>query len=111
MVQYVLSLLLLIGGILAFFWLPRIPGFPWRHAAALVLILNGIIFFFLAHGLRKFKPWARAGSAVVSCIGLLAFPFGTLIYGPFLYVLVKSKHLFAPPVAQSLPTEIDRLAA
>ncbi|MCB9654223.1 MAG: hypothetical protein H6729_08870 [Deltaproteobacteria bacterium] len=49
-------------------------------------------------GLRKLRRWARIPSVVLSALGLLAFPVGTLIGGIFLYVLLNKKaaRIFAP---------------
>jgi hypothetical protein len=88
-----------------------------RHAAVLAIVAISTFLFVLARSLRNFKSWARIAAIGISCIGVLGFPFGTFLYGPFLYVLIKSKHLFAPaPVSQAQlsnapPPDIDRLAA
>ena len=89
----------------------------WRHVMATFLVAASGFFFLLARSLRKFRSWSRVAAIVVSCIGILGFPFGAFLCGPFLYVLLKSKHLFDPlrtvqPLpANAAPSEIDRLAA
>lgn len=45
----------------------------------------------VAVGLRRLSQWARWGAVILSCIGLLFFPFGTLIAGYILYLLLSSK--------------------
>ncbi|OYW72408.1 MAG: hypothetical protein B7Z37_24940 [Verrucomicrobia bacterium 12-59-8] len=56
-------------------------------------LLVGGFFFALgagqgvvAYGLRRLQGWARIPTIILSCIGLLGFPVGTLIN---LYILVK----------------------
>jgi hypothetical protein len=47
--------------------------------------------FWLGHGLRKLKRWARIPTAILSGIGLLAVPIGTLINGYILYLIFSAK--------------------
>jgi hypothetical protein len=42
-------------------------------------------------GLRKLKPWARIPSGILSGLGLIGFPIGTLINGYILYLLFSKK--------------------
>ncbi len=42
-------------------------------------------------GLRQLKPWARIVAGILSGIGLLGFPLGTLINGYILYLLFSKK--------------------
>jgi len=58
----------------------------------------GVIFFAFSAGLivaavgiRSLKPWARIVSGVLSGIGLLGFPLGTLINAYILYLLFSKK--------------------
>ena len=51
----------------------------------------GILDFFIAHAIRKLRPWARTALVVLSFIGLLGFPLGTLINGYILYLLLSQK--------------------
>ena len=44
-----------------------------------------------AIGLRKLKSWARIPTGILSGIGLLGFPFGTLINGYILYLIFCRK--------------------
>jgi hypothetical protein len=84
-----------------------------RLVAGLLMLVSAVFSAALGYGLRTFRPWARTGAIVMSFAGLLAVPLGTILCGPFLYVLVKSKHLFtAQPAALIVPPEkIDRIAA
>jgi len=56
-------------------------------------LVGGIFFLvvgigqgFIAYGLRRLRAWARIPTIIISCIGLLGFPLGTLINA---YILVK----------------------
>jgi len=49
------------------------------------------IFFGTGLGLRRLKPWSRICSVIISAIGLLAFPIGTLIAPYLLYLLLSGK--------------------
>ena len=57
-----------------------------------VLYLSfGAGFLLMGMGLRKLNGAARIAAIVMSCLGLLGFPFGTLIHGYFLYLLLNEK--------------------
>jgi len=62
-----------------------------------LLVLGVIVTCFavlqimVAIAIRKLKPWSRIAATVISCIGLLGFPIGTLISAYFLYLLQSSK--------------------
>jgi Trk-type K+ transport system membrane component len=51
----------------------------------------GLLQGFVAVGLRRLQNWARIVAAVLSVIGLLGFPIGTLISAYFLYLLLSEK--------------------
>ena len=44
-----------------------------------------------AIGLRRLRPWARIVAIVLSAIGLLVVPFGTIFCAYFLYLLLSQK--------------------
>jgi hypothetical protein len=110
---YGLALFLSVGGLSVLAVLFSRQGFSLRHAAVFLLIVFALFLAAVARSLRKFRPWARTASIVISFIGLLVVPLGTFLCGPFLYVLVKGKHLFmpGPPIQSTPPADIDRLAA
>ena len=66
-----------------------------QEAAAIVLAvvygLFAMAFFALGHGLRRLKAGARIPAIILSFVGLLAFPLGTLINGYILYLLMSAK--------------------
>jgi hypothetical protein len=72
---------------------------------ALASGLLAVVFFGIAAilvwvgiGLRRLRPWARIPSGILSGLGLLGFPLGTLINGYILYLLfsAKGKMVFSP---------------
>ena len=58
--------------------------------AALLLIL-GAGQIWVATGLRRLKKWARIPTGILSGLGLLGFPLGTLINGYILYLIFSQK--------------------
>ena len=57
----------------------------------LVFLVFGAAQVWLGVGLRKLRPWARIPTAILSGIGLLGFPAGTLINAYILYLVVSKK--------------------
>ena len=57
-----------------------------------------IIQWVTARGIRTLRPRGRIMGVILSAIGLLAFPIGTLINGYILYLLLakKGKTVFSP---------------
>jgi hypothetical protein len=66
--------------------------------AASLLVL-GIGMVFAGWGVRALRAWARILGCVLSAIGLLGFPIGTLINGYILYLFLakKGRTIFSPP--------------
>ena len=64
---------------------------------SIYLSLSALLFC-TARGLRSLRPWARISSGIISAIGLIGFPFGTIINVFILYLLIsrKSKVVFSP---------------
>lgn len=58
--------------------------------AALFLVL-GAGQIWVATGLRRLKKWARIPTGILSGLGLLGFPLGTLINGYILYLIFSQK--------------------
>ena len=102
--------MLLMGGIVpyAFFFLqPDLrPDLGPGLVVGIFVIAFAVFYFVLARRLRQFRPWARTVTVVISCIGLLGVPLGTIVNGAFLYVLIKGKHLF-PPDLRTPPIQTD----
>jgi hypothetical protein len=63
----------------------------------LVLVL-GVGQFFAGYGVRALRGWGRIVGIILSAIGLLGFPIGTLINGYILYLFLskKGRTIFAP---------------
>ncbi len=62
----------------------------------------GIFQLCVGFGLRKLRPWARIPMIIVACLGLLAFPVGTLINGFILAISLgkKGRFVFTPEYQQ-----------
>ncbi|TVQ04446.1 MAG: hypothetical protein EA381_00375 [Planctomycetaceae bacterium] len=73
-------------------------GIAFGLGIGVAYFVMGIFQSWVGIGLRKLNPPARIGGIVLSCIGLLAIPIGTLISGYFLYLLASSKgqYVFSP---------------
>lgn len=62
-----------------------------QKATGFALMLLGGFQLFCGIGIRKLRPWARIVAGVLSGIGLLGFPLGTIINGYILYLLFSKK--------------------
>lgn len=60
----------------------------------LVYLPLGILQFWVGKGLRTLNPKVRTAAIVLSAIGLLGFPIGTIISAYFLYLLASQKGVF-----------------
>ena len=56
-----------------------------------VFLCLGLLQIWVGIGLRRLKSWARIPTAILSGIGLLGFPFGTIINGYILYLVLCQK--------------------
>lgn len=56
-----------------------------------VYLVIGILSIIAGFGIRRLRPWARVVSVILSAIGLLEVPIGTVINGYILYLLVSKK--------------------
>lgn len=67
------------------------------YVVGFVYMALGAVQFVIGRDLRNFGKSARIGGIVLSCIGLLAIPVGTLISGYFLYLLAgrKGQYIFS----------------
>ncbi len=70
-----------------------------EKAAAGLLLALGIAQFIVGAAVRKLKLWSRIGVGILSGIGLLGFPIGTLISGYILFLVFgkKGKMVFSAP--------------
>ena len=64
-----------------------------------IFLALGIVQFIVGAAIRKFKPWSKIAIGILSGIGLLGFPIGTLING---YILIltfgkKGRMVFSQP--------------
>ena len=58
---------------------------------ALFSLFLGGLYLAVGLGLRKLRPWTRIAAGIISGIGLLAIPLGTLINAYILYLLFSKK--------------------
>ena len=67
-------------------------------AIAVGLLAVGVGQFFAGYGVRALRPWGRIIGCILSAIGLIGFPIGTLINGYILYLFLskKGRTIFAP---------------
>jgi hypothetical protein len=75
------------------------PMAPIIYAAmdAFVIALT-VGQFFVANGLRRLQGWARIACGIISGLGLLGFPLGTIVNGYILYLVfsTKGRTVFSP---------------
>ena len=60
--------------------------------AVLVALAAGL--FMLGRGLRALRPWVRIPAVLLSILGLLGFPIGTLINGYIIWLILSKKGRF-----------------
>jgi len=58
---------------------------------AVVFLGLAALLIWVGWGIRKLKSWARIASGVLAGLGLLGFPFGTIINAYILYLLFSKK--------------------
>lgn len=97
---YYLGAFLVLCASLSFFSMPvnGRDGATGMVLMALVIVLIGLAQGVVAYGLRRLRSWARWPAVVLSCIGLLGFPIGTLINALILSNLLgeKPNMVFSP---------------
>ena len=84
---------LILGGVLSL-----AGGAATSLVVGLLFLCIGGVQFWVGLGLRKLRSWARIPTAILSGIGLLGFPLGTLINGYILYLVLsaKGRMIFSP---------------
>lgn len=92
----IIGLLLTVGYVFAAASASTRGGDAAGSAAILIVlaaISGGMAVFqiVVARGLWQLLPWARIAATVLSCIGLLGVPLGTIISAYFLYLLQSEK--------------------
>ena len=68
-------------------------GVPTNIVGSLFMILFAILQFWVGRSIHKLKSWSRIPTGILSGIGLLAFPVGTLINAYILYLIFGKKGL------------------
>lgn len=67
----------------------RLPTVAWIGTATMAALAAGSAV--LGYGFRTLRPWVRIPGAVMSGLGLLAVPVGTLINGYVLYLILNAR--------------------
>jgi len=62
-----------------------------NFVVAVVVFVFGLLQCGLAMGLNRLRSWARIPAVIISAIGLIGFPIGTLVNGYILYLLCSTK--------------------
>jgi hypothetical protein len=88
----ILTILLGVGGLIA----PRHDEVPlstiMRHTVLCILLIGiGVFQFCVAYGLQKLRQWTRIPTIILSSIGLIGFPIGTVVNAYILYLVVSKK--------------------
>jgi hypothetical protein len=60
-------------------------------AAAAVMVVIAVGIFMVGRGLRTLRPWVRIPAVLLSILGLLGFPIGTLINGYIIWLILSKK--------------------
>jgi hypothetical protein len=91
---YLGGVLVTIGGLASLAGRPDAGGI----GVALFMVVVGVGQFFAGWGVRGLTKWGRALGCVLSGLGLLAFPVGTLINAYILYLFLskKGRTIFSP---------------
>jgi VIT1/CCC1 family predicted Fe2+/Mn2+ transporter len=73
-----------------------------RILAAALLTGLGLFQFWVGTGLRSLKSWARIPTGILSGIGLIGFPIGTIVNAYILYLVFckKGSTVFSPEYQQ-----------
>lgn len=69
----------------------RLMDSPLLAVIMPIYLVLGVVSIVLARGIRALQPWARTGSIVLSILGLLGFPLGTLVNAYILWLLLSKK--------------------
>jgi hypothetical protein len=88
------------GAVMTIAGLMGAVGAPRSEGVALLLFIGafGVAQLVVAWGVRAFRPWGRVVGIILSVIGLIGFPIGTLISAYILYLLLskKGRTIFSP---------------
>src|ERR1044072_5289523 len=95
---YLGGILLGAAGVFSLFATPRAADGPSNALLALVFLVVAAGELVAGWGLRALQPWGRIVGIILSVLGLLGFPIGTLISAYILYLLLskKGRTIFSP---------------
>lgn len=94
---YLAGVLLMLAGFFSLFAPPKPDDGPPVLVMAAVFFVLGVGQLLAGWGVRQLRPWARILGIVLSLLGLLGFPIGTLINAYILYLFLakKGRRIFA----------------
>jgi hypothetical protein len=94
LLYYLSSVATIVGGVGSTFGVGAQVG----PLMAFTLVAVGVGGLFAGYGVRALRPWGRIAGCILSALGLLGFPIGTLINGYILYLFLskKGRTIFAP---------------
>lgn len=85
---YFIGFMMVIMGF-AFFMAPKTSA--EIEAMAMVFPVLGALMIVLGYGFRRLRPWVRIPGGILSAIGLLGVPIGTMIHTYILYLMFCEK--------------------
>jgi hypothetical protein len=89
---YLSTLVLAVGGLAIFFLPGAFAGARMADAVpAAIMVVLAVALLLVGRGLRKLQPWVRIPTVLLSILGLLGFPIGTLINGYIIWLILSKK--------------------
>jgi hypothetical protein len=58
---------------------------------SVIMVAIAVAFFMVGRGLSTLRPWVRIPAVLLSILGLLGFPIGTLINGYIIWLILSKK--------------------
>jgi hypothetical protein len=80
-----------IGLLVSFNLMPEAPERSFLIIMAPIYLGLGALSIAVGRGLRTLQPWARTVCLILSFLGLLGFPVGTLVNAYILYLLISAQ--------------------
>ena len=90
-ILYYLGACFLIGAGIVGFMSEEEGAFISKALTVIILLGLGIFQCYVGWGLRRLRRWSRIPTIILSSIGLIGFPIGTLINGYILYLVLCRK--------------------
>ncbi len=106
---YLIAVMVTLGALLAVVRRPEGLLSAVAFVSVLVAIAVGVLMFMVGRGLKQLKSWTKIPAGILSALGLLGFPVGTLLNGYILYLLFSRKGamVFSPEYQQVIAQTPD----